>query len=138
MAHIGNKTNEMMSGLICNCGHDYVCHAQQNGGCCECGCYKTRMNIVDDYVATQQSVYPKQEEVQEFDLGGGKSAVLVELTNENRPAMFEISMSMYLDDECMYCHRNFTREELKTAVIAYPNKFGRIVHNEYWQAAPKL
>jgi hypothetical protein len=77
---------------------------------------------------------PKQEEVQEFDLGGGKSAAVVELTDENRPAMMEVVMSMYLDDECMYCHRNFTREELKHAIVAHPNKFGRIVHGECWSA----
>lgn len=77
---------------------------------------------------------PKQEEVQEFDLGGGKSAAVVELTEENRPAILEVVMSMYLDDECMYCHRNFTREELKSAIVAHPNKFGRIVHKECWQA----
>lgn len=79
---------------------------------------------------------PKQEEVQEFDLGGGKSASVVELTDENRPAVLEVVMSMYLDDECMYCHRNFTREELKSAVVAYPNEFGRIVHKECWAASP--
>lgn len=77
---------------------------------------------------------PKQEEVEEFDLGGGKSASVVGLTDENRPAVLEVVMSMYLDDECMYCHRNFTREELKSAVVAYPNEFGHIVHKECWQA----
>lgn len=77
---------------------------------------------------------PKQEEVEEFDLGGGKSAAVVELTDENRPAMLEVAMSMYLGDECMYCHRNFTKEELKTSILANPNEFGRIVHKECWQA----
>lgn len=77
---------------------------------------------------------PKQEEVKEFDMGGGKSVAVVELTDENRPAMFELAMSMYLDDECMYCHRNFTREELKTSIWAHENKFGRIVHKECWDA----
>ena len=77
---------------------------------------------------------PKQEEVKEFDLGSGKSASVVELTDENRPAVLEAVMSMYLDDECMYCHRNFTNEELKSAVVAHPNDFGRIVHKECWQA----
>jgi len=77
---------------------------------------------------------PKQEDVQEFDLGGGKSVAVVELTDENRPAMLELAISMYLDDECMYCHRNFTREELDTAKWAYRNKFERIVHKECWDA----
>ena len=77
---------------------------------------------------------PKQEEVQEFDLGGGKSAKLVELTDENRPAILEAVASTYLDDECMYCHRNFTSEELKTAILVFPNEYGRIVHKECWNA----
>ena len=77
---------------------------------------------------------PKQEEVKEVDLGGGLSAKLVELTDENRPAVLEVVMSMYLDDECMYCHRNFTREELKASIWAHENKFGRIVHGECWKA----
>jgi hypothetical protein len=46
----------------------------------------------------------------------------------------EVVVSMYLDDECMYCHRNFTHEELKHAIVAHPNKFGRIVHGECWSA----
>ena len=77
---------------------------------------------------------PKQEEVQEFDIGGGKHAAVIELTDENRPAVLEVVMSMYLGDECMYCHRNFTNDELKTAIWARPNEFGRIVHKECWDA----
>lgn len=50
MPHIGNKTNEMMSGMICDCGHDYICHAPMGGGCCECSCSETRSNIVVVYV----------------------------------------------------------------------------------------
>jgi hypothetical protein len=65
------------------------------------------------------------------------SVAIVELTDENRPAMFEIAMSMYLDDECMYCHRAFTREELNTSIWAHENKFGRIVHAECWEANNK-
>lgn len=76
---------------------------------------------------------PKQEDVQEFDLGGD-SVKVVTLTDENRPAALEVVASMYLDDECMYCHRNFTRKELETAKVAHPNKYGRIVHAECWDA----
>ena len=47
-AHIGKKTNELMSGLICSCGHDYVCHQR---GCNQCDCNKFRVQIVDDFVA---------------------------------------------------------------------------------------
>ena len=52
MAYIGEKTNPMMSGLICSCGHDYVCHAPGAGGCGECNCSQTRVGIVDELVAT--------------------------------------------------------------------------------------
>ena len=52
-AHIGKKTNVMMSGLICSCSHDYVCHNTVDfiSNCCECDCTKTRVHIVDDFVA---------------------------------------------------------------------------------------
>lgn len=58
MTYIGKKTNEMMSGLICDCGHDYVCHAPGNGGCCECNCGATRMDIVDSFMAAQPALEP--------------------------------------------------------------------------------
>ena len=74
------------------------------------------MNILD---------LPKQED---------KSATVVELTDENSSATLEVFMSMYLYDECMYCHLNFTKEELKTSIWAHPNRFGRIVHKECWDA----
>ena len=76
---------------------------------------------------------PKQEDVQEFDLGN-TTAKLVKLTDENRPAVLDVVLSMYMGDECMYCHRNFTFEEVKQSLGAYPNKFGRIVHRECWNA----
>ena len=60
--------------------------------------------------------------------------LVTELTDENRPAMFELAMSMYLDDECMYCHKNFTRAELSDAKWAHKNEFGRIVHGSCWEA----
>jgi len=76
---------------------------------------------------------PKQDDVEQFEMGD-KTVSVVRLTDENRPAMFELAMSMYLDDVCMYCHRNFTRQELGESVWAHPNKFGRIVHGECWKA----
>lgn len=76
---------------------------------------------------------PKQEDVQEFELGNQSIKVVV-LTDENRPAVLEAVMQTYLDDECMYCHNKFTEAQLKTAIWAYPNEFGRIVHAECWKA----
>ena len=49
-SYIAKKTNEMMSGLICKCGHDYVCHAPMGGGCVSCDCQQTRVGIVDDFI----------------------------------------------------------------------------------------
>lgn len=77
---------------------------------------------------------PRQEEVQEFNVGDGRVVKVIELTDENRPAILKAALMMYLDDECMYCHRNFTEEELETAIWAHPNEFGRIVHKECWDA----
>jgi hypothetical protein len=76
---------------------------------------------------------PKQEEVTEIDLGQLKASI-VELTDENRPHVLEAVLSMYMDDECMYCHRNFSYEEVKKSVRAYENPYGRIVHKECWDA----
>lgn len=76
---------------------------------------------------------PKQEDVTDIDLGNVHVSV-VKLTDENRAGVLEVVMSMYLDDVCMYCLRNFTREELKTAKWAHPNEHGRIVHAECWSA----
>jgi hypothetical protein len=76
---------------------------------------------------------PKQEEVTDFDLGGLKASV-VELTDENRPHVLEAVLSMYMDDKCMYCRRNFSYEEVKKSVVAHENPYGRIVHKECWDA----
>ena len=74
--------------------------------------------------------YPRQEEVDFIDLGQAKAAV-VEITSENRDYLLEMVMQTYLDDVCRYCGRNFTREELNTAVWA-PGENGRIAHKECW------
>ena len=50
MPYIGKMKNEMMSGLVCNCGHDYMCHSPNGNECCECSCTATRASIVSTFV----------------------------------------------------------------------------------------
>lgn len=76
---------------------------------------------------------PKQEDVSEFNLGSAKASV-IKLTDENRPAVLDMVISMYMDDVCMYCMRNFTFEEVKQSVVTHPNPHGRIAHKECWKA----
>ena len=70
---------------------------------------------------------PKQEEVTEIEMGNGNKIAIIELKDE-------IALSMYEGDECMYCHRNFTPEEVRESVWAHENEFGRIVHKACWKA----
>ena len=56
MPYIGKMKNEMMSGLICDCGHDYICHSPTGNECCECDCTLTRASIVSAFVNQLQIV----------------------------------------------------------------------------------
>jgi len=60
---------------------------------------------------------------------------IVELTDENRPAMFRLAMSMYLGEKCRFCHAEFTTlEELHGAVYAGYSEWGRVAHKACWDA----
>ena len=40
--------NELMTGLQCQCGHDYACHAPApHAGCGECNCAISRADIAE-------------------------------------------------------------------------------------------
>ena len=40
--------NELMTGLLCQCGHDYACHAPApHTGCRECDCNISRADIAE-------------------------------------------------------------------------------------------
>ena len=40
--------NELMTGLLCQCGHDYACHRPApHTGCGECGCPISRADIAE-------------------------------------------------------------------------------------------
>ena len=42
----GQMDNEIMTGLICKCGHDYVCHhPAPHTGCAECDCSWARATV---------------------------------------------------------------------------------------------
>lgn len=41
-------TNELMTGLLCECGHDYACHAPApHFHCGECDCKRSRVQVAD-------------------------------------------------------------------------------------------
>jgi hypothetical protein len=80
---------------------------------------------------------PKQEEVSEFDLGNA-TAKVVEVTDENRAALVEIALSMYVGEKCKYCLHEFKsvadlRE--RNAVYAGYHEHGRLACKVCWDAA---
>jgi hypothetical protein len=56
IAHIGVKTNELMTGLVCACGCDYACHyaSPYQTGCAECECTLARFDVVVEFVKAQE------------------------------------------------------------------------------------
>lgn len=77
---------------------------------------------------------PKQEEVTEYNLGDMKAS-LIELTDENRQAVAEMALSMYLGEKCKYCLREFfTLDDLKDAVYAGYHEHGRVACKSCWQS----
>jgi hypothetical protein len=62
---------------------------------------------------------PKQEDVTEIDMGNMKASV-VQLTDENRPAMVEVALSMYVGEKCKYCGHEYTsNEDLRARDVVY-------------------
>lgn len=77
---------------------------------------------------------PKHDEVTEIDLGGMKVAV-VEVTDENRDALVEIAMSMYLGEKCKYCGKQYkTLTDLKGTVFAGYHEHGRLACKACWDS----
>lgn len=58
--HIGERTNPLMTGLICACKDDYACHGVD--GCAECGCTKSRDDIVMDYIEVKDAALTSLKE----------------------------------------------------------------------------
>ncbi len=73
---------------------------------------------------------PRQEDVTEIsDL-----ISVVTVTDDNRDALVEVALSMYLGEGCKYCHRVFeTLEDLAAAVWAGYHERGRLAHKECWE-----
>ena len=77
---------------------------------------------------------PKQEDVAEFEIPTGKIQV-VRVTPENRDAITEMAMSMYLGEQCKYCPKVFeTLDDLRTAVYAGYHEHGRVACKSCWDA----
>jgi len=66
---------------------------------------------------------------------GDISVGIIELTDENRAAAFQIALSMYLGEACKYCGVPFeTLDDLHTAVWAGYHERGRLAHKACWDA----
>ena len=77
---------------------------------------------------------PKQEDVTEFEIPAGRAAV-VRITPENKDAVLEMAMSMYLGEQCKYCLRVFeTLDDLRAAVYAGYHEHGRVACKSCWDA----
>jgi hypothetical protein len=75
----------------------------------------------------------KVEDVTEIDAGGHRLTV-VTLTDENRPAMVRLALSMYLGEKCKYCLRQYTTlEDLENTVWAGYHEHGRLACQSCWR-----
>ena len=80
---------------------------------------------------------PRQEDVQEFEMGDGKTAKIVKVTDENRNALVEIALSMYIGEKCKYCLHEFTSNaDLRQREVVYAgyHEHGRIACKACWDA----
>lgn len=77
---------------------------------------------------------PKQEDVDEVRVGP-KTVVVIRATDENREAIVEMALSMYLGEGCKYCPRIFeTLEDVKDTVWAGFHERGRLACKSCWDA----
>ena len=77
---------------------------------------------------------PKQEDVTEVEIESHKLEI-VRITPENRDAITEMAMSMYLGERCKYCPKVFeTLDDLKMAVYAGYHEHGRVACKSCWDA----
>lgn len=80
--------------------------------------------------------YPKVEDVDRIEFGGGREVSVIKLTDENRQYALELALSMYLGEQCQFCLRTFdTLDDLKGSVWA-PWEHGRIAHQKCWDNRP--
>jgi len=70
------KTNELMTGLLCECGHDYACHAPApHFHCGECDCKRSRVQIADhggEVIAELLGLLKAYLDDHDYQLGGSK------------------------------------------------------------------
>ena len=78
--------------------------------------------------------YPKDEDVEIITIGHSHAIGVVKLTDENRPHMVKVALSMYLGEKCKYCLKEYTTlEELKGAVFAGYHEYGRLACDTCWK-----
>ncbi len=73
-------TNELMTGLLCECGHDYACHAPPPyRHCGECDCKRSRVQVADH---GGECVAALKRSLDETDAQALTTSGLVALSNE--------------------------------------------------------
>lgn len=74
---------------------------------------------------------PRQEDITDVAIPGG-TIRLIELTDENRPAVVEMALRTYLGEECQGCHKTFETLEDMEGSVWWPWEKGKIAHKECW------
>ena len=73
---------------------------------------------------------PRVEDITEID----SSIKIVLLTEENRPAVLELALSMYLGEYCKYCNKQYlSLDDLSNTVFAGYHDGGRLACKECWK-----
>ncbi len=82
------KTNELMSGLICECGHDYACHAPApHFHCGECDCKRSRVQIADHGGEIIADLLTALQDIVDFMEGRGQWYYLNMYTEQTKAAI---------------------------------------------------
>ena len=76
---------------------------------------------------------PRQEDVTEVYIDDSHTIAIAKITPENKDALMEMTLSMYLGEQCKYCLRIFdTLDDIKTAVYAGYHEHGRLACKKCW------
>jgi hypothetical protein len=67
---------------------------------------------------------PKDEDVTEFDLGGGKSAKLVEIKPENQDYIVDMMLAQYITEKCRYCEHVYESvQDIRARKVVYAGPY---------------
>ena len=59
--------------------------------------------------------------------------ILMDVTDKNREALVNLTLSMFLGEKCKYCLKKFeTLKDLEDTIWAGSHKYGRLAHEKCW------